>query len=107
MAAFPAPTTDAPLRRSGARPHPFANEHLLVERALRTGVFKQMKPTVLGVLCVLVLCVIFSLGLWPFHAPRNDVTRLKQSNGIVPGRYGSVLSSREFGGAGGASASVE
>jgi len=66
-----------------------------------------MKPTLLGVLCVLVLCVIFPLGLWPFHAPRNDVTWLKQSNGIVLGRYGSVLSSREFGGSGGAGASVE
>lgn len=67
-----------------------------------------MKPALLGVVCVLVLCVIFSLGLWPFHAPRNDVTWLKQSNGIALGRYGSVLSSGEFGGSvSNAAASVE
>jgi hypothetical protein len=57
-----------------------------------------MKSALLGVLCVLVLCVIFPLGLWPFHAPRNEVTWLEQSNGIKLGRYGSVLSSGEFGG---------
>ena len=67
-----------------------------------------MKSTLLGVLCVLVLCVIFPLGLWPFHAPRNDVTWLKQSNGIKLGRYGTVLSSGEFGASGGnAAGSVE
>src|SRR5271165_3508206 len=66
-----------------------------------------MKPALLGVLCVLVLCVIFPLGLWPFHAPRNDVTWLERSNGIKLGRYGSVLSSREFGGSGNAAGSIE
>lgn len=66
-----------------------------------------MKTTLLGVLCVVVLCVIFSLGLWPFHPPRNDVSWLKQSNGIEFGRYGTVLSSGELGGSGSDSLSIE
>lgn len=68
-----------------------------------------MKPALLlGVLCVVVLCVILSLGLWPFHEPSNEVSWLKQSNGIELGRYGTVLSSGVFSNAhDGTGASVE
>jgi hypothetical protein len=55
-----------------------------------------MNSKFLGVLwiasCVAVLCVILTLGLWPFHAPKNDVTWLKRSNGLAFGRYGTVQS---------------
>src|SRR5579863_8614695 len=46
-----------------------------------------------GVLCFLVLCGDLWLGLSPFRAPRNDVTWLKDANGVVLGEHGTVLSS--------------
>ncbi len=46
-----------------------------------------------GAICVAVLCVNLSLGLWPFHAPRNEVTWLKDSNGLSFGRSGTVIGS--------------
>ena len=52
-----------------------------------------MKSKLLGALCVAVLCVILTLGLWPFHAPKNDVTWLKRASGVSFGRYGTVQSS--------------
>ncbi len=33
-----------------------------------------------------------TLGLWPFHAPRNDVTWLKDANGLAFGTHGTVMS---------------
>jgi hypothetical protein len=49
-----------------------------------------MKP--LLVLCFAVLCITLTLGLWPFHAPRNEVSWLKGGNGLAFGRHGTVLS---------------
>jgi hypothetical protein len=47
----------------------------------------------LAAICVAVLCIILSLGLWPFHAPRNSVTWLRNANGLFFGRSGTVVSS--------------
>ena len=69
-----------------------------------------MKTDYLDVICVGVLCVILTLGLWPFHSPRNDVTWLGSHNGLRFGRYGTVMSSSAFqmtGAESEASASVE
>jgi hypothetical protein len=52
-----------------------------------------MKPKLLGALCVAVLCIILTLGLWPFHSPKNDVTWFKSASGLSFGHYGSVHSS--------------
>ncbi len=52
-----------------------------------------MKSKLLGVLCFAVVCITLTLGLWPFHAPRNNVTWLKRTNGIVLATDGTVLSS--------------
>jgi len=52
---------------------------------------------VLGLLCILVLGGILVAGLWPFHAPLNDVSWLKNVNGLYFGRHhGAVLSSGTF-----------
>jgi hypothetical protein len=51
-----------------------------------------MKSTLLGVLCIAVLCITLSLGLWPFHSPRNDVAWLAGKNGLTFGTYGTVMS---------------
>jgi len=47
----------------------------------------------LGAICLAVLCVILTLGLWPFHVPANEVAWLGKQDGIRLGRYGTVLSS--------------
>ena len=57
-----------------------------------------MKSALLGALCVVVLCIILSLGLWPFHDPPNQVAWLESSDGIEFGRFGTVLGSGEFAG---------
>jgi hypothetical protein len=46
----------------------------------------------LATICLLVLCGILVAGLWPFHAPKNEVTWLSDSNGLFFGKYGSVVS---------------
>jgi hypothetical protein len=51
---------------------------------------------ILGVLCVLVFCGILTAGLWPFDYPTNEVTWLRNANGVRFGRYGTVLSSGAF-----------
>lgn len=47
-------------------------------------------------MCLLVLSGILVAGLWPFHAPKNEVSWLSSENGLWFGDYGSILSSREF-----------
>jgi len=47
-------------------------------------------------LCVVLLGVILTAGLWPFHAPLNDVRWLQKGNGLYFGEHGTVLSSGNF-----------
>ena len=37
-----------------------------------------MQKKVLGVLCAAALVGILTAGLWPFHAPKNEVRLAKQ-----------------------------
>jgi VanZ family protein len=55
-----------------------------------------MKTLILPALCLAVLCVILTLGLWPFHAPANEVTWLENQNGLHFGRHATVISSGAF-----------
>ncbi|MFY9723936.1 MAG: VanZ family protein [Bryobacteraceae bacterium] len=55
-----------------------------------------MTAKILDIVCIAVLCTILTLGLWPFHAPQNDVTWLGARNGLHFGRYGTVISSGAF-----------
>jgi VanZ family protein len=50
----------------------------------------------LDAICLAVLCVILTLGLWPFHSPENHVTWLANRNGLRFGRWGTVISSNPF-----------
>lgn len=43
-------------------------------------------------ICVFVLGGILVAGLWPFHAPRNEVTWLSQGDGLLLRKYGTVVS---------------
>ena len=55
-----------------------------------------MQSRLLTAMCGAVLAVVLCLGLWPFHVPPNDVTRLKDRNGLHFGKYSTVFSSSEF-----------
>jgi VanZ family protein len=50
-------------------------------------------PLVIIGSCVGTLIIILTAGLWPFHAPKNDVAWLADEDGIRIGKYGCVLSS--------------
>ena len=52
-----------------------------------------MQKKILGLLCAAVLIIILIAGLWTFHAPKNQVSWLTNSNGLHFGQYGVVLSS--------------
>jgi hypothetical protein len=46
----------------------------------------------LRAICVLVLGCILLAGLWPFHAPNNEVSWLNPGSGLFFGKYGSIVS---------------
>jgi hypothetical protein len=43
-----------------------------------------------------VLSGILVAGLWPFHAPRNEVSWLGEGNGLLLGKRGSIVSASPF-----------
>ena len=47
----------------------------------------------LPLICLAVLCITLSLGLWPFHAPKNDVSWIDR-NRLHFGKASTVFSSR-------------
>ena len=56
----------------------------------------MLMKNVLAVICIAVLCITLTLGLWPFHAPKNDVVWLNNQDGLHFGPYGSAISSGTF-----------
>jgi VanZ family protein len=46
-----------------------------------------------SLICAAVLAIILLLGLWPFYAPANEVTWLKDRPGLEFGRFGSAFAS--------------
>jgi VanZ family protein len=48
---------------------------------------------VAGGVCLCVLGIILTAGLWPFHVPTNQVEWLKNEDGLQFGRLGSVVTS--------------
>jgi hypothetical protein len=55
-----------------------------------------MQRKLLGAVCLFVLCGILVAGLWPFRAPRNQISWLSNGNGLRFGEYGSIVSSSAF-----------
>src|SRR5690242_4261130 len=55
-----------------------------------------MTRRLLDLICFVVLCIVLTLGLWPFHAPKNEVTWLDNRSGLRFGRFGTVISSTAF-----------
>jgi len=57
-----------------------------------------MPSRLLGAICLLILCGLLVAGLWPFHAPKNEVSWLSSGNGLLFGEYGSIVSLGAFNG---------
>jgi VanZ family protein len=54
------------------------------------------QATILKLLCAFVLCGILVAGLWPFHAPKNEVSWLSNRKGLLFGDYGSIVGAGPF-----------
>lgn len=54
----------------------------------------DMQRKAIGFLCASVLACILTAGLWPFHAPKNEVSWLTTGTGLHFGRYGLILGSK-------------
>ena len=52
----------------------------------------KIQSVLLRAICVFVLLGILVAGLRPFHAPKNDVSWLSEENGLLFGKYGSIVS---------------
>ncbi len=50
----------------------------------------------LRAICAFVLLGILVAGLWPFHGPRNEVSWVSNNNGLLFGKYGSIVSAAPF-----------
>ena len=50
----------------------------------------------LRAICVFVLLGILVAGLWPFHAPKNEVSWLSGESGLLFGKYSSIVSAGTF-----------
>jgi hypothetical protein len=56
----------------------------------------DIQTKILRAICACVLLGILVAGLWPFHAPRNEVRWLREGNGLLFGKYGSIVSTSPF-----------
>ena len=56
----------------------------------------SLRSKIISVSCLIVLGVIAIAGLWPFHAPHNEVRWLPDNNGLSFSGYGSAISIGAF-----------
>lgn len=71
---------------------PIVGSGLSLRGVQSTGIQRWL----LRAICVFVLLGILVAGLWPFHAPRNAVRWLSRGNGLLLGKYGSLVSAGPF-----------
>jgi VanZ like family/Concanavalin A-like lectin/glucanases superfamily len=57
-----------------------------------TGRTLNTQTTLFGAISACALLVILVAGLWPFHAPRNEVSWSSTGNGVLFGKHGSIVS---------------
>jgi VanZ family protein len=55
----------------------------------------QISKELLASACFLLVCILLTAGLWPFHAPRNQVSWLP-GHGLEFGKHATLLSSTPF-----------
>jgi len=79
------------------KPPPVARR---INRPTMNSLFPHLPPhtrlRILDAICLAVLCVILSLGLWPFHSPQNHVAWLPDRNGLRLGRPATVIGAGPF-----------
>ena len=56
----------------------------------------SVSARLLKAICVCVLLIFLVAGLWPFHAPRNEVRWLNAGSGLLFGKHGSIVSASPF-----------
>ncbi len=56
----------------------------------------QTARWVAGTLCLIAIISTLTAGLWPFHAPKNEVSWVKNEDALRFGRYGTALSLGPF-----------
>jgi hypothetical protein len=66
------------------------------EKRLGNSPSRNIQIVLLRAICALVLFGILVAGLWPFHAPRNQVRWLNGGNGLLFKRHGSIVSAGAF-----------
>lgn len=62
----------------------------------RTSKEQTRDRRIFGALAIGMAIGISAACLWPFHAPKNDVSWLANRNGLQFGRYGTVMSAGPF-----------
>jgi hypothetical protein len=80
---------------NAAHKHTHHTDRLFEAMNKETAV-RMIETKALPAICLCVLCGILVAGLWPFHAPKNEVSWLTNHNGLLFGDYGSILSAGEF-----------
>jgi len=60
------------------------------------GTRNLVSKLLLTAICIGVLVGLLIVGLWPFHAPKNDVRWSSSGNGLQFGKRGSVLTLNPF-----------
>jgi hypothetical protein len=61
------------------------------------GIPNAAQAWFLAGMCAVVLGATLAAGLWPFRAPRNDVSWVSQGSGLVFGKHGTVVSASPLG----------
>lgn len=68
----------------------------VAERAASNFVELSHRGRIIRVACLAILGATLTAGLWPFSVPENEVSWLKNANGIRFGSHGTALSSSPF-----------
>jgi len=63
---------------------------------MRTSIEDYVLKRVLKVICICMGCGLLVVGLWPFAAPKNDVSWLESGSGLHFGAHASAVSAGEF-----------
>jgi hypothetical protein len=74
-------------------PGPFSTEVMIHPESQRDRV---AATRIIQILCVCVVCIVLVAGLWPFHAPKNNVSWIAGENGLHFERYGTAVTSNPF-----------
>jgi hypothetical protein len=68
----------------------------LLSRILHGSRGGEIEALLLRAICFFVLIGILVAGLWPFHAPKNQVRWLDRESGLSFSKYGSIVSLGQF-----------